>query len=308
MRQAFVKAMCELAEHNRKIMLITGDLGYKILEPYAQKYPDQFCNIGVAEANLVTVAAGLSTVGFVPYIYSIAVFATMRAFEQIRDDIILPNSNVKIVGIGAGLAYTLAGATHHSVEDIAIMRSLPGMKIISPADPFETFVATKAAASISGPVYLRLEKNPQLNVYDQIPKKWEIGKAKIVEEGKKLAIFFTGTKYTLAKNISEMLHKNNIHPTIISVPTVAPLDHKLLAKVSQTHPLWMTLEEHHRSGGFGTAVSEYLEDQNLTGKIQLLKIGLNNEIIQKTGNYEELLSFYGMSFVTISKKIHNFIG
>src|SRR4030042_5120910 len=175
MRAAFIRGLIKAADADPRGILMTGDLGYRFLEPFARKFPDRFLNIGVAEANLVTVAAGLSTTGYIPFIYSIATFASIRAYEQIRIDIAMQKLNVKIVGVGAGLAYNKAGPTHHSMEDVGLMRLLPDMTIISPIDIYETEAATAEIARHKGPIYLRLERNPKEPFYHKLPD-FRIGK------------------------------------------------------------------------------------------------------------------------------------
>lgn len=289
MRAAFVDGLCRLAKNNPRIMLITGDLGYRFLDKFAVRFPGQFLNIGVAEANLVSVAAGLSTCGFVPFIYSIATFVSMRAFEQIRTDIVLQNLNVKIVGIGAGMAYTKAGPTHHSYEDIALMRTLPRMTIVDPIDTFETLAATLAIAKLVGPAYLRIERNPEVSYHTQEPD-FQIGKGYVAEKGEKLAILFTGTKLGLASQIADKLHQKNIHPTIAVMPTIKPVDFKLINSLAKKHKYFVTVEEHSVVNGFGTGILEYLNECGISDQIRLKRFGLRENFKTQTGDYQYLLS------------------
>jgi transketolase len=306
MRQAFIDAMCQLALKNPRIMLITGDLGYRFLDTFAERFPAQFLNIGVSEADMVSVAAGLSTCGFVPFIYSIATFASMRAFEQIRDDICLQNLNVKIVGIGAGFAYTKAGPTHHSFEDIALMRTLPNMTIVCPVDPPQARSAAIALAALSGPAYLRLERNPEKSYYNK-PPEFTVGRGYTVEEGKQTAIIVTGTKIGFAQKIISLVKHRNFHPSIIGLPTVEPLDVKLLKQLSRTHKNWITLEEHRINGGLGSAVLEWLNDVGLADRTRLLRIGLTDGFNPESGDYGFLLSQNHMTPDQIAVRIDAFI-
>jgi transketolase len=293
MRAAFVDALCTLAQKDARIMLITGDLGYRFLDKFADRFPDQFLNIGVAEANLVSVAAGLSTCGYVPFIYSIATFASLRAFEQIRTDISMQNLNVKIVGIGAGLTYTKAGPTHHSLEDISMMRTLSNMVIIDPVDTFEAREATLAIAKYVGPVYLRLERNPQ-NPVRLSPVGFKIGIANIIEQGKDVVIFVTGTKIELARELSALLVTHKINPTIVEMPTVRPLDNRLLTQLSKVHKVWVTLEEHARNGGLGSEILEWVNDSEIADNVKIIRFGLT-KLMTATGDYSNLMAQNGMT-------------
>jgi transketolase len=306
-------------------MLITGDLGYRFLEPFAQKFPDNFLNIGVAEANLVTVAAGLAATGFRPFIYSIATFASMRAFEQIRTDVVLQKLNVKVVGIGAGLAYNKAGVTHHSMEDIALMRLLPGMDIVAPVDQNETEAATEILAQTDNPAYLRLEKNPEAAVHAQLPdfklgsgygiSKKDIYVQKFASKpsdtkgkgnamrGNNITILVTGTKAGLGMEIARILESKNRPVSVYAFPTVAPLDQKLLVNIFQTNRIVVTVEEHRISGGFGTAVGEYLLDTDFSKSVRLIRAGLKNEFTPVSAEYDALVKYHGLTAGQIAEKI-----
>jgi transketolase len=307
MRAAFIRGLISAASKNPKIFLITGDLGYRYLEPFAQRFPDRFLNIGVSEANMVTVAAGLSTTGYVPFIYSIATFASMRAFEQIRTDVSLQNLNVKIVGIGAGLAYTKAGPTHHSMEDIALMRMLPNMKIIAPIDPLETESATMAIAADRGPCYFRLEHNPRESYFRRVPifrigKGYRIsGSADTADSGGDVAILFTGTKLDLANGTALLLRKKNISVSLFGFPSVHPLDATYLRTIAKKFPVIAILEEHRTSGGFGTAVGEFFMETDIS--VKLVRIGLRNDFSTVSSGYEQLLKHHGMVPRIIAGKV-----
>jgi len=289
MRQAFVTALSDIARKDKRIFLLTGDLGFRFLEKFRDRFPDRFLNIGVAEANLVTVAAGLSTTGYVPFIYSIATFASMRPFEQIRNDIALQNLNVKIVAIGAGLAYTKAGPTHHSMEDIALMRTLPNMTIVAPADPQETYAAVREIAAHKGPVYLRLERNPDQSVYDK-PPQFRIGKGYRHRKGSTVALCVTGTKVGLANDVTARLNAKGIHPSVYSFPTIAPLDTVLLRNIARAHRIIATIEEHRVSGGFGTVVLEALHGQR-----PVVRFGLIDEYTPVSAAYDVLCAYHGFT-------------
>lgn len=295
MRQAFVRALCEEAGKNPKIYLLTGDLGFQVLDPFRSKFPKRFLNIGVAEANLATVAAGLASTGFIPFIYSIAAFVSMRPFEQIRNDISLQNRNVKIIGVGAGLAYTKAGPTHHSMEDIALMRALPNMTIVCPSDTDECYQATKQIARLKGPAYLRIERNPQdLQTPFKKPD-FELGKGQLIKKGKKVAILTTGTKIAYASLISNTLSKMGINPAVYSFQTVNPLDEDLILKITKRFKTIVTLEEHRVTGGFGSAVAEFIVSPKNPNFNKVIKFGLKDSFCTISGDYETLLKHHAFT-------------
>jgi transketolase len=301
-RKAFVKALCREAYRNPKIILITGDLGYNVLEPFREKFPNRFLNTGVAEANLVNLAAGLSTMGFIPFVYSIATFMSMRPFEQIRNNVSLQNLNVKIVGIGGGLAYTKAGPTHHSMEDIALMRLLPNITIIAPSDSDTAYQATKAIVRHEGPVYLRLERNPQVLNYLK-PETFHIERGRQIVKGEKIAILATGTKVELALRIASILEKRKLRPSVFSFSTIQPLDKITLNKIFKKHSFIATVEEHRTSGGFGSAVEEFAVGKGLN-KVRLAKFGLKNFFSEASGNYEALLKLHDFTPEAIARSIY----
>jgi len=303
MRAAFVDGLIQAALKDDRIMLITGDLGYRYLERFREKFPDRFLNIGVAEGNLVSVAAGLSTTGFVPFIYSIATFASMRAFEQIRTDIVMQNLNVKIVGIGAGLAYTKAGPTHHSMEDIALMRMLPGMAIINPINQIQAKLATLELSDYIGPAYLRLERNPDGD-FPENNKNFSIGKGYLVKSATcaaKAAILFTGTKTALVFGVAQYLAKMKINSAIYAFPTINPIDENLLKIICYKHKYIITIEEHRITGGFGTAVGEYILENN--HKTKIIKIGLKDNFSPVSAGYDALAEINGFTAEKISARI-----
>jgi transketolase len=306
MRKAFIDGLCEVAQKNPRVMLITGDLGYRFLEKFSERFPDQFLNIGVSEADMVSVAAGLATCGYIPFIYSIASFASMRAFEQIRDDICLQNLNVKIVAIGAGLAYTKAGPTHHSYEDIALMRMLPNMTIINPVDPPETRNVIAQVVRDNGPTYIRLERNPEKDFHKN-PPDFRIGSGYLVSPGKDGIILTTGTKIEYAMTISKRLQKKNIRLGIAAFPTIVPLDEHLLQSLANRYHQWITLEEHSINGGFGTAILEWANEKDLIGKIQIHRLGLTAKTETKSGDYDYLLSQNSLTVLQITAKIFHWL-
>jgi transketolase len=203
MRNTFVKTLVKLAEQDERIFVITPDLGFSVLEEFEEKFPNRFLNVGIAEANAVSIASGLALSGKIVYVYSIMPFVTMRPFEQIRVDVAYMNTNVRLVGVGAGLTYGPAGATHHSIEDIAIMRALPNMTVFSPCDPYEVEKITEESINHQGPIYFRLAKKGEPIISNQ-ESKIELGKANFIEknENSNIAILFTGNASDIALEVS----------------------------------------------------------------------------------------------------------
>lgn len=294
MRHAFVRALCDAAHENEHIFLLTGDLGFNVLEPFRDQFPDRFLNVGVAEANMMTVASGLSTVGYIPFVYSIAPFATMRPFEQIRIDIALQNRNVKIIGIGGGVAYGKAGATHHSFEDIALMRTLPNMTIVNPSDPSETYLATKAMTAYSGPGYMRLEKNPIYNS-SKAGDTFVIGKGKTISARGKIALLVTGTKVPLAQSTALLLEERGLECGIYAFPTLQPFDSNLLRIIIEQCNLLITIEEHSLCGGLASIVSQFLTASQHIFDVRLISFGIDTTKPFISASYETLMEYYRLT-------------
>ncbi|HEY4684076.1 MAG TPA: transketolase C-terminal domain-containing protein [Candidatus Acidoferrales bacterium] len=290
MRTAFIRTLIELARNDKRIFLLVGDLGYGVVEPFAQEFPDRFINVGVAEQNLTGIAAGLALSGKIVFTYSIANFSTLRCLEQIRNDVCYHNADVKIVAVGGGVAYGALGVTHHGTEDIAILRALPNMKVLCPADPVEAELATRAIAAAPGPAYLRLGKSGEPRIY-RTPPVFEIGKAIEILPGKEVVVLATGSVVRNAIEACQNVAENGIEVGIYSVHTIKPLDQELIAKLAFQTRLMITVEEHSHLGGLGSAVAEiFTEVPNL--RCQLKRIGLPDAFFQEVGSQEFLLSRY----------------
>lgn len=285
MRNAFVNTIVEVARRDRRIMILTGDLGFTVLEKFSDKYPDRYLNIGVAEANMVSLATGLSLTGFIPFVYSIASFMTLRPYEQTIRDVAQHNANVKIVGIGGGFSYSHAGPSHHAIEDIAIMSSIPNMTILCPADPIETAWATREALKINGPVYLRLGKAGEPNLLKENTSR-KLGKATVVKKGKDVCIVATGTILQNVLKAVEELKKDNINPTVVHMPTMKPFDEELILKLLETHREIISVEEHRIINGLGSALANVMAVTGTTAK--LTKLGIGDIFFSRSGSQEFL--------------------
>lgn len=282
MRDTFVKTLVELAKEDKNIELITGDLGFGVLKPYWEAVPDQFTNAGIAEQNMTTVAAGMALEGKTVFTYSIGNFPTLRCLEQIRNDCAYHNANVKVVCIGGGFVYGSLGMSHQATEDLAILRALPDVVVMAPADLVEAEECTKALAAYPGTAYLRLGRGGEKRIHDHIDN-FQIGKAIKVRDGKKIAIFSTGAIFEEVNAAYNVLVEKGYDPAVYTFPTVKPIDTEVIKECAKEFDVVVTCEEHNIVGGFGSAVAEVMAEMK-EKKAYLLRIGLNDEYSIKVGN------------------------
>ncbi|MBQ8182795.1 MAG: transketolase [Clostridia bacterium] len=300
MRDTFFKTLTELADENKNIEVVTGDLGFGVLKPFWEAHPDQMINAGIAEQNLTSVAAGMALEGKTVFTYSIGNFPTLRCLEQIRNDCAYHNANVKVICVGGGFVYGSLGMSHHATEDIAVMRSLPNVTVLCPGDLVEAEAVTRAIAKYPGTCYVRLGRGGEKRIHESLPD-FRIGKAIPVSEGEKVAIFSTGAIFEEVEIAQETLKENGITPTVYTFPTVKPIDKEVITKIAATHELIVTCEEHNLSGGFGSAVAEVLAE--LPSHARLLRIGMNDEYSTLVGDQKYLRDQYGMSGEKIAQRI-----
>jgi len=263
MRNAFINTLTDIAKTDEKIFLICGDLGYSVLEPFRDSFPDRFLNAGIAEQNMLGVATGLSREGYNVFVYSIGNFPTLRAMEQIRYDVCYHQASVKIVAVGAGYAYGPLGTSHHTTEDLAMMRVLPNMTVIAPGDPWEAAAAAKWLAGNRGPGYVRLNKTGEANVHESAVS-FDDQKAIKIRPGRLGALLCTGAILDSATR-HEMIANGKYE--LYSFPFVKPLDTVLLREVAEKYEHLVTIEEHQLAGGFGSAIVEALSDMYSVGKL-----------------------------------------
>lgn len=257
MRAAFVDAMLDLASKDERIWLLCGDVGYTVLERFRERFPDRFINVGVAEQNMIGIAAGLAQSGHVAFCYSIANFPTLRCLEQIRNDVCHHNGNVSIVSVGGGVAYGVQGYSHHALEDLAVMRALPNMVVAAPGDPIEVGALTYALAKHQGPGFLRLDKAGETRLHDSVP--WlEIGQVLPLSDGEDVTLLSTGGMLEIALDVAARLNQGSFSAGVTSVPFVKPLDAAYVTGVAHRTTLLCTLEEHGPIGGLGESVGACL--------------------------------------------------
>lgn len=301
MRDTFVKTLVELAKKDKRIELITGDLGFGVLKPFWEQCPDQFTNAGIAEQNMTTVAAGMAMEGKTVFTYSIGNFPTLRCLEQIRNDCAYHNANVKIVCIGGGFVYGSLGMSHQATEDLAVLRALPDVVVMAPADLVEAEECTRALAEYKGTAYLRLGRGGEKRIHEKI-EGFEIGKAVKVHDGERVAIFSTGAIFEEVMDAIETLREHGYNPAVYTFPTVKPIDKELIESVSRDFELIVTAEEHNVVAGFGSAVAEVLAEMK-EKKAYLIRIGLNDEYSVRVGDQKYLRAQYGMDSKAIVEKI-----
>ena len=303
MRNAYLEALYDLAKNNRQIMSLNADIGAIVFDKFKADFPDQFINFGVAEPNMISAAAGMASCGKIPFTYTIMPFITMRTYEQIRNDVCLQKMNVKIVGVGAGLVYSTLGPTHHAIEDIAIMKVLPNMTIISPADPLEAKKATFAAAQIEGPVYLRLGTSKEPAVY-QHDYDFTIGRGVKLKDGKDATIIATGSIVHDALQAAKELEKERISVRLVNIHTIKPIDKEIILQAARETKAILTLEEHNVEGGFGSSVaSVILEESDVP--IKFKRLGINDCFCSFYGTHQELKSHYGIAKEDIIREVIN---
>ncbi|MDA8227811.1 MAG: transketolase family protein, partial [Desulfitobacterium hafniense] len=290
-RDAYGKAIVNLGAENSNIVVLDADLSKSTkTADFAKHYPDRFFNMGIAEANMMCTAAGFATAGKIPFASTFAVFATGRAFEQIRNSIAYPKLNVKIAATHAGITVGEDGGSHQAVEDVAIMRALPNMTVLVPADGEETRQAVLAAAEYKGPVYIRMGRLDVPLLFDQ-DYKFQIGKANILREGSDVAILAIGTMVSIALEAAEELNSQGINATVVNVASVKPIDEETILKVARETGAIVTAEEHNIIGGLGSAVSEVI-----TGgfPVPVVRVGLR-DTFGESGRPLELMEKYGLT-------------
>jgi transketolase len=300
MRTAFIETLCELAAGNDRIWLLCGDLGYSVLERFAERFPDRYVNVGVAEQNMTGVAAGLTLSGKTVFTYSIANFPTLRCLEQIRNDVCYHGGDVKIVAVGGGLSYGSLGYTHHGIEDLAIMRALPGMSVVAPADPLEVRAVTRLITERKGPCYLRLSRGGDPVVHSA-PPSLEWGKAIRLREGRHIVVLATGGMLKTAMDAALMAEQEGCDVAVWSCPWVSPLDSSLIMELATRYSTLVTVEEARDTGGFGGSVAELIAGSK--GRCRVLRVGIPDRVLTLACNQDEARNAYGLDAVTITRKL-----
>jgi transketolase len=291
MRTAFIRQLIEEAKINDKIFLLVADLGFSVVEPFAEQFPSRYLNVGVAEQNMAGIAAGLAMEGFHVYIYSIGNFPTLRCIEQIRYDICYHNLPVNIVAVGGGYAYGALGPSHHATEEVGMLRTIPNLVVCAPGDPEEAKAVTIFTARLAGPSYIRLGKAGEPTVHPAKIGSLKIGHALPVIIGKNTAILTTGA---MLKNAVDFVKEHELPASVYSFPFIKPLNVEMLLTIFKSYSSIITLEEHQLQGGFGSAILEVLHDclsdnslsQNSIPRIR--RIGIQDKFFSVAGSQEFL--------------------
>jgi transketolase len=292
MRGAFVRTLTELAGTDERILLLTGDLGFMALEPFMDRFPGRFLNAGVAEQNMVGVATGLAESGFLPFVYSIATFATLRPYEFIRNGPIWHGLPVRIVGIGGGFEYGTQGLSHHAVEDLAIMRTQPGIQVIAPADHEQTAAAVRSTWDAPGPIYYRLGKDDR-TVVPGLAGRFTAGGVETIREGADVALVASGSVTVEAAAAAELLAARGVQATVVVVAAVHPAPAAALAAACRRVPLVLSVEAHYVNGGLGSLVAEVIAEHGLG--CRLVRCAVREVSDGRSGSQQYMHERHGLS-------------
>lgn len=298
-RQSYGEKLAELGHKNKDIVVFDADLSAATKTSiFAKEVPERFYDMGIAEQDMVSTAAGMSTFGKIPYVSTFAVFAAGRAYDQIRNSVCYPNLNVKICATHAGITVGEDGATHQMLEDLGMMRGLPNMTVISTSDDTQTRWAVEEISKIKGPVYLRLSRLATPIIYEE-KEKFEIGKAVQIGDGIDATIFATGVTVAESLKAKEELEKQGINIRVVDVHTIKPIDKEIIIKCAKETKKLISVEDHSVIGGLGTAIADVLAEEC---PAKLIKIGIN-DTFGKSGKAEELMEYYGLTAEKIIRMI-----
>ncbi|ARN83218.1 transketolase family protein [Methylocystis bryophila] len=302
MRNAFADELTRLGDEDPRLVMLSGDIGNRLFDKFRAAHGDRFFNCGVAEQNMMGLAAGLALSGYRPIAYTITPFVTTRCLEQIRTDVCYHEAPVIIVGVGSGLSYAGLGPTHHSCEDIALLRALPGLAVVCPCDAFEVRAALRAALHADHPTYLRLGKKGEPKIHGETPTDFSIGKALTIREGRDVCLLATGTILPEALHAADALAAAGVSAQVVSFHTVKPLDTERLRDAFATFRLVATIEEHSVVGGFGSAVAEWVVDSVIAPRA-FLRFGTPDAFFKLAGEQEFARERLGLTGEQIALRI-----
>jgi transketolase len=305
MRAAFVRTLTELAAEDRRIALLTGDLGYMALEPFIERHPDRFFNIGVAEQNMVGIATGLAEAGFVPFVYSIVTFATLRPYEFIRNGPVWHRLPVRIVGVGGGFEYGAQGLSHHGLEDVGVMRVQPGMSVVAPADHQQMASALRATWNVPGPVYYRIGKDDK-TVVPGLEGRFRPGRAEVVRDGTDVAIVAMGSVASEAAAAAQTLADRGVRARLLVVASVQPAPRDDLRAALADVPLVVSVEAHYVNGGVGSLVAEVIAEHGL--RCRLVRAGVRALPDARVGSQAYMHGLHGLSASALATTVLEQLG
>ena len=292
MRKAFITTLCELAQHDQRVMLLTGDLGYLLIEPFANQFPDRFINVGVAEQNMIGIATGLAEAGYIPFAYSITPFAVLRSYEFIRNGPVQHQLKVRIVGGGSGFEYSHDGFSHYALEDIGVLRILPGISIFAPADFQQATCIFNKTWDLPGPIYYRLSKDEQ-SIIPGLSGDFEVAEAQCIGDGKDVLIISMGSITNQVCQAIEVLRLHGIACSLMIIASIHPLPNRSLETFLREYQHVVAVEEHFINGGIGSLVSENVAEGNL--KCTVTRCGVRSLPDGKTGSYKNMLERNNLS-------------
>ena len=292
MRTAYCKALHEIMSNDRRVYALTADIGFRNYDDIISDFPDRFVNVGVAEANMMGIAAGLALSGKIPFTFTIASFVTMRCLEQIRIDLCFQNLPVKIIGAGGGFVYGPQGTTHHAIEELGILRTLPNMTVMAPSDPVETRKCVFSSMELEGPSYIRIGRNhePVLHAEDY---NFIIGKADSLREGADISIIAGGLVVNNCLEAAEILAREGIEASVVNMHTFKPADREAILRCANETGGIVTVEEHNIIGGLGTVVAEVLAEERIC-PVVFKRLGVNDEYLRTHGSYSDLQKEAGL--------------
>ena len=305
MRTAYCQELHELMKEDERIFALTADIGFRNFDQIIADFPERFVNVGVAEADMMGIAAGLALTGKIPFTFTIAPFVTMRCLEQIRVDLCYQKLPVKIIGAGGGFVYGPQGVTHHAIEEVGILRTLPEMTVICPADPEETKRAVRATMELDGPAYIRIGRNREPSVYAD-KHEFKIGKAIEMRKGRDITIFAYGLVVYNALKAAQVLSNTGIETQIINMHTIKPLDKAVILQCAKDKRAIITVEEHNIIGGLGSAVAEVLAEENFHS-VTFKRLGLKDTFCRLHAEHADLQNEYGLDAEGIIKEVRSII-
>ena len=300
MRTAFVNTLAELAALDERILLLTGDLGFMALEPFSDRFPDRFVNVGVAEQNMVGMATGLAEAGFVPFVYSIATFASLRPYEFIRNGPVLHRFRVRIVGVGGGFEYGAAGITHHGLEDVGVMRVQPGLTVIVPADFEQTATAVRATWDMPGPVYYRIGKDDE-TIVPGLNGRFDLGKVEVVRGGSDVLLITMGSLASEAVDAANELSVDSIDCAVAVIAALNPPPTADLLALLSEFTTAVIAEAHYVNGGLGSLVCETVAEHGLA--CQVVRLGVRSSPDGITGSRGYLRRIHGLNGASLAETI-----
>ena len=305
MRNAFLQTLLELAEKDPRVVLVSPDMGFSVFEPFITRFPERYFNVGIAEQSAIGVAAGLALTGKRPYVYSIVPFVTMRCLEQIRVDLCYMEQPVRLIGVGAGLTYGPAGATHHAIEDLALMRALPNMTVMSPADASECTALIHQAHTLPGPSYLRIGKSgdPTLRAAELTPAR--LGRIDWITPPGRIAVLATGASAGAAVEWCRHWQDEGLSAGVASVHTLKPLDTDFVRQLIDAEHAILTLEEHSIVGGLGSAIAEVIAESGRA--VRFRRIGINDNFTHAIGSQTYLRGLAGLTQAPSAITLHQWI-